>query len=79
MVSNFRHKADMRNYVTVTIICILIFATIFVISEIICDYRENQCSEKCIRAGAKSYEYKDFSGYGIKIVHLKEDSCSCAY
>jgi hypothetical protein len=61
-------------YAKPTFVVILIFIAVYCVAFLVESYREQQCSEKCLSAGAKGYEYKGISGYRS---NLKPGICTC--
>ena len=71
---NEHHSGMWQEYVRPPIILSVIFAFIFSIAYVITQRRDQQCSEKCAKVGARGYEYQAISGY---YRHLEPDSCKC--
>jgi hypothetical protein len=61
---------DMKPFL---VVC-LIFAVIYVAAYAVEMRNDKRCSEKCMNAGAKSYQYKGISGY---YRHLEPGACTC--
>lgn len=66
-----------NEYAKPTFVFILIFFALYCVAFLYESHKEQQCSEKCLKAGTKGYEYKGCSMHGPGFRHLKPGVCKC--